>query len=250
MLRVDNLTFSYGSHKVLSGVSFHADTNSIISILGPNGVGKTTLLKCICNIHRPQGGTILVGGTELTRLSRGEMAKYIGYVPQHANPTRTTVVDSVLIGRKPHIGWAPTRRDMELTWDAIESLGLGHLSMRYVDEISGGEFQKVQVARALVQQPKVLILDEPTNNLDLSNQHRTMRMINGVVKEHDVCTLMTMHDVNLAVCYSDSFMFIAEGKLYAYGGKEIITSDLIYNVYGIDTDVVMHGDNPFVLPNL
>ena len=248
-LSVKDLSFSYGGRKVLDKISFDVEDNSIVSILGPNGVGKTTLLRCLCNLHRPQEGSILVDGTDVLTLSGRELAKHIGYVPQSTKPVRTTVFDTALIGRRPYMEWGVTKRDMEITEGVLDALGLAGLSMRYANEISGGEYQKVQIARAMVQEPEILILDEPTNNLDIANQHVTMHAILNAVSSRGMCTIMTMHDINLAVHYSDRFLFIKDGRVWAYGGPEIITEELVHDVYGIDSDVITHKGMPFVIPH-
>ena len=248
-LSVKDLSFSYGGRHVLDKISFDVEDNSIVSILGPNGVGKTTLLRCLCNLHRPQEGSILVDGTDVLTLSGRELAKHIGYVPQSTKPVRTTVFDTALIGRRPYMEWGVTKRDMEITESVLDALGLTGLSMRYADEISGGEYQKVQIARAMVQEPEILILDEPTNNLDIANQHVTMHAILNAVSSRGMCTIMTMHDINLAVHYSDRFLFIKDGRVWAYGGPEIITEELVHDVYGIDSDVIIHKGMPFVIPH-
>ena len=248
-LSVKDLSFSYGGRKVLDRISFDVEDNSIVSILGPNGVGKTTLLRCLCNLHCPQEGSILVDGTDVLTLSGRELAKHIGYVPQSTKPVRTTVFDTALIGRRPYMEWGVTKRDMEITESVLDALGLTGLSMRYADEISGGEYQKVQIARAMVQEPEILILDEPTNNLDIANQHVTMHAILNAVSSRGMCTIMTMHDINLAVHYSDRFLFIKDGRVWAYGGPEIITEELVHDVYGIDSDVIIHKGMPFVIPH-
>jgi iron complex transport system ATP-binding protein len=248
MLQAEGLDFSYGTRSVLEDISFRAEENNIISILGPNGVGKTTLLKCMCNIHRPQRGSISLDGKDILKLSTREMAKCIGYVPQSAPPSRMTVFDSVLIGRRPYIDLNATREDLQKTSEAIAALGLSDISLKYVNEISGGEYQKVHLARALVQEPQVLILDEPTNNLDISNAHLTMHMIFETVRQHGVSTIMTMHDINLAVHFSDRFLFMKNGRIKAYGDRGIITKELIEDVYGIKVDVMMHNGIPFVIP--
>ena len=248
ILDVENLNFSYDDRQVLHDVTFDAGKNQIISILGPNGVGKTTLLKCICNMHRGTSGSIRVDGEEVSSLSARELAKKVAYVPQKAIATKSTVFDSVLIGRRPHIEWGMSEKDMEIAWNVMESLNLGDLSLKYVDEISGGEFQKVQIARAIAQEPSLLILDEPSNNLDIANQHITMRMVEHVVKQHGLCTIMTMHDINLATYYSDRFLFMKGGRVVAYGGNEVITPEVIREVYGIDVDIIDYGGQPIVIP--
>ena len=249
VLDVKNISFSYGQKAILEDLEFSTESNQVISILGPNGVGKTTMLKCICGMLEPQAGEVYFGENEVRSMNHRDLAKVIAYVPQRAYSTHTTVFDSVLIGRRPHIEWVTTETDLKITWDVMKVLGLDEFSLRYVDEISGGEFQKVQIARAIVQEPKILILDEPTNNLDIANQHITMNTIINAVRSKKMCTIMTMHDINLAVHYSDKLLFVKNGKVKAYGGNEIVTEQLIKEVYGIDADVVDHKGLPIVIPH-
>ncbi len=249
MLYADAVEFSYGDNKVIDGLSFQANDDEVISILGPNGCGKTTLLKCICNFHQPQNGKVTIDGRNVMALTGRELAKNIGYVPQRASTNRSTVFDSTLIGRRPYIEISATRNDLEITWSVLKALGLDGLYLRYIDEISGGELQKVQIARAMVQEPRILILDEPTNNLDIANQHATMHTIIDAVRSRGMCTIMTMHDINLAVHYSDRLMFMKGGRIFAYGGPEIVNEELIYEVYGIRSDVIYHKGVPFVIPH-
>ncbi len=248
MIDVKNIRFSYGKNEVLKGISFQSMENTVISILGPNGTGKTTFLKCICGVHKPSSGEILVDGTDISKLGGRELAKKIAFVPQSAPTSRISVFDSILIGRKPYIEWGATRKDLDKVTEIIDALGMSDIALKYTDEISGGEFQKAQIARAIVQEPSVLILDEPTNNLDISNQHRTMHMIMDIVRERGMCTIMTMHDINLAVHYSDKLMFIKDGRIIAYGGTEIVTEELIKEVYGIESDIIYHKGIPLVVP--
>lgn len=248
LLEVNDVRFAYGSSEVLRGISMAADSNEIISVLGPNGVGKTTLLKCVCNMLNPTAGYVRVCDRVLSDIPSRNLAKLVGYVPQKAETTRSTVFDSVLIGRRPHMSITFSDRDIEIAWAAIESIGLEEKSLDYVNEISGGEFQKVQIARAITQEPKLLILDEPSNNLDIANSHRTMRLIKRMVRERGLCTIMTMHDINLATYYSDKFLFIKDGAVIAFGDQSTITPEMIKTVYGIDTDVIAHDGRPVVIP--
>ena len=248
MITVNNIRFSYGDKEVIKGMSFESVDNTVISILGPNGTGKTTFLKCLCGVHKPSEGEILVDGVDITKLKGRELAKKIAYVPQSVPASRMSVFDSVLIGRKPYIEWSTRSEDLDKVSDVLDKLGMSHLSLKYMNEISGGEFQKAQIARAIVQEPSVLVLDEPTNNLDISNQHRTMHMIMDLVRSKGMCTIMTMHDINLAVHYSDRFLFLKDGQAVAYGGTEIITEELIKDVYGIESDIIYHRGVPLVVP--
>jgi len=248
MLDVKNIEFSYDEGKVLEDVSFQAMDNEVISIMGPNGVGKTTLLKCLNGILRTRTGTVMVEQQDLLAMHTAEIAKRMGYVPQRGDVSRITVFDSVLLGRKPYIKWDITKKDIELANRMIEKLGLGPMALRYVNEISGGEYQKVQIARALVQEPKVLLLDEPTSNLDLSNQHRIMCAVSDIVKKNRLCAVLTMHDLNLSLRFSDRFIMMKDGKIYAAGGHEVITPENIEAVYDIPVVVESIKGRPMVVP--
>lgn len=249
MMGVEGIHFSYGDREILKDVGFRVEDNTVVSILGPNGTGKTTLLRCLCGLHRPDSGRVTVDGADIAALRGRELAKVVGFVPQSVPVTHTSVFDTVLIGRRPYIEWTATSDDLAKVGSVIDALGMRHLSLKYCDQISGGEYQKTQIARALVQEPSVLILDEPTNNLDMSNQHMTMHMIMDAVRSRGMSTVMTMHDINLAVHYSDRFLFMKDGRVAAYGGLEVITEDLMYEVYGIDAEIVDHRGVPFVVPS-
>jgi iron complex transport system ATP-binding protein len=222
--------------------------HEILAILGPNGVGKSTLLKCINGLLKAKKGDILVDEENIKGLKRVEVAKRLGYVPQRADVSQITVFDSVLLGRKPHITWDVSNKDIEITRHAITRLGLDALSLKNISEISGGELQKFQIARALVQEPKVMLLDEPTSSLDLCNQHRIMATLVDIVKKTKLTAIMTMHDLNLAVRYADKFIMLKEGKVFAAGDQTVITPENIEAVYGLPVDVTKHGSQLVIIP--
>ena len=248
MLEVNSLSFSYGGLKVLHDVSFQLHKHSLCAVLGPNGAGKTTLLRCLNGILAPEKGTVKVEGGELRKFSGKQVARLMAYVAQRSQPGMMTAFDSVLLGRKPHIAWKTSRRDLELTQAALHLLDLEDLALRYTHRMSGGEYQKVCIARALVQQPRVMLLDEPTASLDLKNQLAILRLLRTVVKGHDMCALVTMHDLNTAFRYADRFIFLRDGAVYADVSGEGITPEIVESVYGVPVEVHHHRDRPFVLP--
>ncbi|MEA1939890.1 MAG: ABC transporter ATP-binding protein [Candidatus Caldatribacteriota bacterium] len=237
ILELKNIEFSYNGSPVLRGIEFAVRKGEIISILGVNGAGKSTLLKCINGILKPQKGEIFIDHINIKKTSRTEIAKALAYVPQRSEQSFITVFDAVLLGRKPYIKWDVTKNDIEITERVLSALGLKKFSLRYINELSGGEFQKVVIARALVQQPKVILLDEPTNNLDPKNQFEVIDIIKKNSKRKGISSVIVMHNVNLAVRLSDRFVLLKEGKVFAEGGLEIITKDNIEKVYGISVTV-------------
>lgn len=248
ILNINGLSFRYGSDPVIQEVTFPVWEGEILSLLGPNGAGKTTLLKCINRILKPQAGSVLIDGQDARHSSRVEIARQIGFVPQRGEVSRMKVYDLILLGRKPHFDWGPGKNDHALTEEAIRALGLEHLSLRYADEISGGEFQMVQIARALVQEPRAILLDEPTSNLDISNQYRLMAKIRSLIRTFPRAAVMTLHDINLAIRYSDRFLLMKKGRIHAAGGREIITPANIREVYEMDVLVEEVAGTPVVLP--
>ena len=183
---IKNLAFGYNSHRILDGINLSIENSEILSLVGPNGSGKTTLIKCIDRILKPKG-SILLDGKEIEKMSRQDIARQIGYVPQSSStPLATTVFDTVLMGRRPHIGWRVTDADLEKVADVLEMLHLDDLAMRDFSQLSGGQKQKVLIARALAQEPAVLLLDEPTSNLDMLHQLEVMEIVSRTVKERKI----------------------------------------------------------------
>ncbi|MGI5823760.1 MAG: ABC transporter ATP-binding protein [Dethiobacteria bacterium] len=248
ILSAEGVAFHYPSHLVLDDIRFEVNKGDCLAILGTNGVGKSTLLKCINRILEPQQGVISIEKNELSKLNRREIAKKIGYVSQSQEGGRFTVFDAIILGRKPHITWDVSTRDMEIVNKIIKVLGLEDFTLRYVDELSGGELQKVVIARALAQEPKVLLLDEPTSNLDLRNQLDVLEIVNKVVKEQQIAALVTMHDLNLALRFANKFILLKERTIFAAGGVEIITPNNIEEVYAVPVAVKSFRSIPVVVP--
>lgn len=247
-LEVNGLNFSYGGHHVLADMNFQVERGELLAILGPNGAGKTTLLKCLNAIHKPRGGTVMIQDTSVFDLGPDDIAKLLGYVPQRVEAARLTVFDTILMGRKPHIKWKVRDHDIKIVDAAIKRLSLEDLSLRYIDRLSGGELQKVSIARALVQEPEVMLLDEPTSSLDLKNQLDILRMVRNVVTGHRVSAVMTMHDLNTALRYADKFLFLKDGGIRSCGGPECVTAEIIEEVYGVPVEIESRKGKPVIHP--
>ncbi|SHF61183.1 iron complex transport system ATP-binding protein [Caldanaerobius fijiensis DSM 17918] len=248
ILNINGIEFSYSSVPVLNNVTFTLERGEVLSILGNNGAGKSTLLKCINKILEPHKGTIYIEKDEISKLSRVDVAKKIGYVAQRHESGRFTVFDAVLLGRKPHIKWDVTQKDIKIVNSVLKKFDLEKLSLRYLSELSGGELQKVVIARAMAQQPVLMLLDEPTNNLDLKNQIEVLKIIREAVKEQNIAAIVIIHDLNLALRFSDKFLFLKDNTIYAYGGMEVMTEEIIGSVYGIHVVVEKIHDIPVVIP--
>ena len=247
MIEVQNLSFSYGHHPVLAHVGFTAQSGECVGILGNNGAGKSTLITCINRIRTPDSGSVLIDGKAVGNMSRRELARSVAYVAQKNEMSQTTVFDCVLLGRKPYIRWAVGEEDLRLCTAMIHRVGLEALELRSLDELSGGELQKVMLARALVQRPKVLLLDEPTSNLDPRNQYEMMELVREVAREQHITVLIVIHDLNLALRYCDRFFFLKDGSGYRYGGLEVVDQHTIESVYGVCAKVMDVGGRRIVI---
>lgn len=240
MIEVKDLVFSYpNSEQILKDISFSQDAGHCLALLGNNGCGKSTLLNCLDGILKYQKGNVVVCGKELHAMKRKEVAQTMAYVAQTTDTSQLTVYDTVLLGRKPYISVNPTEEDHEIVRQMLHRLDLEEFSLRYIDELSGGELQKVVLARALAQKPQVLLLDEPTSNLDLYNQHEVMRIATEIAHEDGILVVIVIHDLNLALRYCDRFMLVKNGNIYRYGDASVIDEQTIMDVYRVRASIQM-----------
>lgn len=238
MIEIKNICFSYGKTPVLTGVTFSAEAGACVGILGNNGAGKSTLITCINRIRTPDDGEVWIDGKSVRDMSRTEMARTIAYVAQKNEMSHATVFDCVLLGRKSYIKWGVSQEDITLCETMLRRVGMERFQVRNLDELSGGEVQKVMLARALVQQPKVLLLDEPTSNLDPKNQYEMMALVRKIAREQGITVLIVLHDLNLALRFCDRFYFLKDQTGYSYGGIETVTPEAIREVYGIGAQII------------
>lgn len=250
MVNVKDISFAYsrGSENVLSGIGFDIEDSSCIAILGNNGAGKSTLLKCMDRICPTRGSTVLVDGSNVFKMSGSKRAQSIAYVRQNSEPVDMTVFDTVMLGRKPYIKFDATSEDKKIVSEIISDMGLDDYILRNVSELSGGEAQKVMLAMALAQQPRLLLLDEPTSNLDPHNQHEVLRTVKRIAKQHSICVAMVIHDLNLAIRYCERFLFLKNSGVYAYGGHEVMTPENIENVYSMHVHIINYMGIPVIVP--
>ncbi len=247
-LSIHNVTFSYNGTPVLENVTENIPAGSFVAIVGPNGSGKSTLLRCIDGILKPRMGSVLLEDRDVQDFDRPHKARKFGYVPQEAGHTPpSTVFDTVLMGRKPYIGWQVKQQDKTITSRIIRQLHLEEIALRDVNKLSGGQRQRVFIARALAQQPEVLLLDEPTANLDLRHQLEVLQLLQSV-SQKQITTLVAIHDLNLAAQYCSHFIMLREGKIFSSGGREILTRENIESLYDIRVNIFQADDKIFFVP--
>ena len=249
MMVVKELAFRYNhSAQILRDIAFEALPGESLAVLGNNGAGKSTMLKCLNRIIAPQKGTVLIAKNNIFQMPLHEVAQNMAFVAQGAPNSRLTVYDMIMLGRKPYIKWGIRKKDEEIVEAVIRQMGLDNMAVRFVDELSGGEQQKIMLARALAQQPKVLLLDEPTSNLDLRNQYEVMDLVTQVCREQKIAVVIVIHDLNLALRYCDKFLLMKDSHVYAYGGEEVITSQNIQSVYQIAVNIYEMDGTRVVVP--
>lgn len=239
-IRVENLSFAYGDHKVLHEVSFQAEYGEFVSVLGPNGVGKSTLFRCILGLLKPSAGQTLVDGEPITGMTAVALAKKIAYIPQSHHPAfNYSVLDMVLMGATAQLGGlsSPGQKQIQQAEAALERLGILHLKDRGYSNISGGERQLTLIARAIMQQAKILVMDEPSASLDFGNRIRVMQTVLQLTKE-GYCVIQSTHDPDQAYRYSDKVLALHGGRVLAYGTpQETINESLISTLYGVEVEV-------------
>lgn len=248
-LKINDVEFRYASTPIIEDICMDVAPSEIVTICGPNGVGKSTLIKCIDRILKPEG-SILLDGQEIKNMSMIEIARQIGYVSQSSsNVFPATVFDMVLMGRRPHAGWRSSEMDEDKVIEILKLMGMEDLALRDFNELSGGQQQKVIIARALAQESKVLLLDEPTSNLDIRHQLEAMEIIKNLAKEKEISVIMSVHDLNLASRYADKIIMMNKGRIFSAGAPSLVlTSENILSVYGVETVVKNESGKPYIVP--
>lgn len=240
-LEIKNAICGYGTRVVVNDISMRVSSGEILCLLGPNGVGKTTFFKTILGFLKLRGGQILLDGQNIHNLSRKQLAKTIGYVPQaHTPPFPFKVFDVVLMGRTAHLSMfsSPTNEDIRIAEEAIDTLKISYLKDKIYTEISGGERQMVLIARALAQQPKILIMDEPTSNLDFGNQIRVLEQISKL-SQKGLAVIMTSHVPNHAFLCSTKVAFMQKNNVFTVGSvDEVVTEDMLKEAYGVNVKII------------
>ena len=240
MLEIKDLSFRYSRRRplVLDGTSLKLAGGEIGILLGKNGSGKTTLFKNILGIEKPQGGSITFDGKDLVGMNRQARARIIAYVPQDIQFGDLCVYDTVLTGRMSYFGFKAGKEDHEAVEKILNEMGLADFAVRNASELSGGERQKVAIARALAQDPRFLIFDEPTGNLDIANEQLIIEEARKAAKERGIGILTSLHDLNRALDFGDRFFFMKQGKIVCTGGKETVTESVIRDVFDVSVSII------------
>ncbi|MDP6665625.1 MAG: ABC transporter ATP-binding protein [SAR202 cluster bacterium] len=245
-LEVRDLRFAYNNRPVLDGFNFRAAKGELVGLVGPNGTGKTTLLRLLSGVLRPLGGSVMILGEETRRMPTSERARLVSVVPQDPRtPMGLTAFDLVLLGRNPHLGllqWEG-RRDAEIAMHSMALTGTDDLAQRRFENLSGGEKQRVLIALALAQQVPVMLLDEPTSNLDIAHQPAVMELLADLKREAKGAVVVAMHDLTLAAQFCDRIVIIHKGRNFAEGPPaKVLTEQNIEAVYGTKVRVMSHPD--------
>ncbi len=251
-VRVLGVEFYYDSMKVLDNIEFEVNEGELVSIIGPNGAGKTTLLKCIARILKPRKGVVYVDGVSLWSLKPKEAAKIVAYAETSIVPEfQLTVLDYVLTARYPHnnpVKLWEDYRDVVIVEQALKELGIAHLANRKLGQISSGELQRVILARIIAQEPKVLLIDEPTAFLDLRYRLEVMNLLRKLSRNKNLTIIVAIHDLELAARYSDKLILLSKGRIIAAGKpKNVLTPENIEKTYGVRVDVIEHPKHGLII---
>ena len=251
MLKIElqEISLRYNHHPVVQNLSFQPLPGELVGLVGPNGCGKTSIIKALSRIMPLSSGKVLIDGKDLDVISHNELARCIGVVPQNpVLPDTFTVSEVVLLGRNSHLGLLGSEgaKDLAITWGAMDRTGIANLAERKIGELSGGEKQRVTIARVLAQEPRAILLDEPTADLDIRHQIEVLDLIWGLCREKNLAVLIVLHDLNLAAQYCTRLIMLSKGQIYAEGTpQDVITSDNIKAVYDTENSVYPHPENDF-----
>ena len=247
MLEIKGLSFAYETDKpVLRGVDLSLGDGNVGILLGRNGAGKSTLLKIITGILKPSAGSVLFDGQDLLAMTRRQRAALVAYVPQQIEYGDLTVYQTVLTGRVSYYSVKPSKSDLDVVEKVISEMDLSDVSCRNVQELSGGERQKVAIARALAQEPKVLVFDEPTGNLDIANELLIIREARKIAHNKNITVFSSIHDLNQAMVFGDIFFFMKDGYIKFSGSSEVFSPEVIREVYGVEAALVENNGERFI----
>lgn len=247
-LQIREIQFSYQSIPILDRISLDVQPGDFLSLIGPNGSGKSTLLRCIDGILKPKNGCILIDGKNTASFSSTDLARAMGYVPQsEGRGLSANVFETILMGRKPYLSWTPGEDDLQRTAAVIHQLDLEDLALQSIDHLSGGQRQKVLIGRAFAQDTPLLLLDEPTANLDLKHQLEVLELLKTQTQQ-GLSVIIAIHDLNLAARYSNKMIMLRQGTIYAAGGREVLDRENIAAVYEVKVRIINDKGLQLIIP--
>lgn len=242
LIEVTNLSFSYGNKKILSDINFSVEPNTFVAVLGINGTGKSTLIKCLNKINKLTEGEVKINSISIDDMTINELAKMVAYVPQNVSTSfPIDVYDVILLGRRPYLNWSIGDYDRDIVAKVIQNLRLQEFAFRKFHTLSGGEQQKVVIAKAIVQEPQIYLFDEPTSSLDLFSQYDILGEIKSLVddKSNPCSAIVAMHDINLASKFADKVLIIHKSEVYCYDVPSIaLNIETVSEVYGVDAEML------------
>ena len=255
LIEIDRLSVHYGPRPVLREINLNVRRSEVMALIGPNGAGKTTLIRAVSGELKPSAGQVRLLGSDIANLPTAQRARRLAVVPQARNlPDAFTAWQTVMMGRTPYLGWlgSPGQKDSARVRWALERTASEDLAERPMGELSGGEQQRILLARALAQDTPILLLDEPTAHLDLRHQSGLLNLVRELAQEHGLAVLMALHDLNLVALYADQVALLSEGRLFAQGSpNEVLTPAHLMAAYQVSLSVVAHPEygTPLVLPD-
>ncbi|OQX75507.1 MAG: iron ABC transporter ATP-binding protein [Bacteroidetes bacterium 4484_276] len=247
-IKIENMSFAYRKVPVLKNLDIKIRAGQLTAIIGPNGSGKSTLLKCINGILPVKKGEILVDEKSTVSFTRRHLATIMAYVPQQETQVFSgTVYETILMGRKPYIGWSQKPEDYEIINQVMNDLDLNSISSEFLNELSGGQRQRVLIGRALAQQPEILLLDEPTANLDLKHQLEVMQILKDL-SHKGITVILAIHDLNMAAKYCNELIMLDKGKTFATGDRSILDENNIKSLYEVEVKILGYGNDNIIIP--
>lgn len=248
-IKAEHLGVSYGDFRVWEDLNLTISEPGLVGILGPNGVGKSTFMYTLNKILEPTDGLVTIGGQNIVEMDYKSVAKIMAYVPQASNETfAMSVIDTVLMGRYPVSGFTTSDEDVRIAARCLKVMGITDLAMRNFNELSAGQHQKVMIARGLAQEPQILMLDEPTSNLDIYHQLYVMKMLRDIARDRGIIVLVICHDLNVAAKFCDRLILLSKGMIKADGpASEVITAENIKAVYNVDCEVQTVDGRPYAI---
>lgn len=246
MLSVKNLSFNIGKKEILKNIDFEIKKSGVYTILGPNGAGKSTLVKLLSGIKKPSSGYIKLDDKNIDSIHKNSLSSMLSYMPQSLNPPSLSVEETLLVGLNPYIKLLPSSDIKERVKEAMIEFGVEGLKKRDISSLSGGELQKVLLAKALIKKPKILFLDEPISHLDPKNQIDSLGFIKKYVSENEIFAIVVLHDINMALRFSDSIIGLKDGKIEFFKSSSDVQKNELDRTYGLDCEILSINNKKIV----